>query len=232
MTAAVRAEAAGLTPLIYHSRFKYVDRVQRHKAVIDTFTARHAAGALAVTSQVCEISLDLSGCTLLVTEQAPVPALIQRLGRLNRHAKRGDPTRPFVVLRLSPENHLPYSQADLDVAATWLATLPDTEISQRHLTDAWEQTGETPPEVVSSAWLDGGPFTTVSELREASPGITVIVRDDAANATGRNFGKYTLPMPPPPRQLDWRSWPKSRGIPIAPADSILYDAQRGAEWRR
>ncbi len=228
--AAKRAEVNGLEPLIYHSRFKYADRVLRHMGVIDAFTPSHIAGVLAVTSQVCEMSLDLQGCTLLVTEQAPVPALIQRLGRLNRQAKEGDPTRPFVVL--SPENHLPYAPPDMAAAATWLAKLPDSDISQRHLAEAWEQTGENPPELVASAWLDGGPLTTVSELREASPGITVIVQDDVGRATGRHLGKYTLPMPPPPKRLDWRSWPKPRGIPIAPTDSIIYDSKRGAEWRK
>ena len=230
--AAKRAEGAGLAPLIYHSRFKYVDRVQRHKAVIDAFAPNHTTGALAVTSQVSEVSLDLHGCTLLVTEQAPVPALIQRLGRLNRQAKKGDPTRPFVVVPLSPENHLPYAPPDMEVAARWLARLPDTDISQRHLADAWVQIAENPPAAVASAWLDGGPRTTVSELREASPGITVILDQDVARATGRAFGKYTLPMPPPPKKLVWRSWPKSRGIPIAPIDSIVYDPKRGAEWRK
>ena len=102
------------------------------------------------------------------TEQAPVPALIQRLGRLNRQAQEGDPTRPFVVLPLTPENYLPYAPSDMKASATWLARLPDGNISQRHLADAWEQTNENPPEPVASAWLDGGPQTTVSELREAS----------------------------------------------------------------
>ena len=232
MDAATRAEVAGLDPLVYHSRFKYADRVQRHQAVLDAFTTSHTAGALAVTSQVCEMSLDLQGCSLLVTEQAPVPALIQRLGRLNRQAKEGDPTRPFVVLPLTPESYMPYAPPDMMAAAAWLTRLPDGDISQRHLADAWEQTAENPPEPVASAWLDGGPWTTVSELRQASPGITVIVRDDVLRTTGRNLGKYTIPMPPPPRTLDWRSWPKSRGVPIVPTDSIVYDAKRGAEWRR
>jgi len=100
------------------------------------------------------------------------------------------------------------------------------------LAQAWEQTEDNPPELVASAWLDGGPLTTVSELREASPGITVIVQDDVVRATGRSLGKYTLPMPVPPKKLDWRSWPRPRGIPIAPTDSIIYDAKRGAEWRK
>ena len=232
MDAATRAEGAGVSPLIYHSRFKYADRVRRHQAVIEAFTPGQDKGVLAVTSQVCEMSLDLQGCTLLVTECAPVPALIQRLGRLNRHATQGDPTRPFVVLPLSSQNYLPYVPRDMEAATDWLAKLPDADISQRHLAAAWEQTGENPTESVASAWLDGGPVTTVSELREASPGITVIVQDDVERATGRHLGKYTLPMPPPPKRLDWRSWPKPRGIPIAPTDSITYNANRGAAWRK
>jgi CRISPR-associated endonuclease/helicase Cas3 len=232
MGAATRAEVAGLEPLIYHSRFKYVDRVQRHRAVVAAFAPAHSGGVLAVTSQVCEVSLDLQGCTLLVTEQAPIPALIQRLGRLNRQAREGDATRPFVVLPLDRGCESPYSTVELEAATTWLARLPNSDISLRQLSDAWEQTNDDFPEPVASAWLDGGPITRVSELREGSPGITVIVREDVTRATGGHYGRYTLPMPPPPRNLEWRSWPKSRGIPIAPTDSIVYDPKRGAEWRR
>ena len=87
-----------LNPLIYHSRFKYEDRVKRHKAVVDAFTPEHKGRALAVCSQVAEMSLDLKGCTLLITDRATVPALIQRLGRLNRQADKGSKTRPFVVI--------------------------------------------------------------------------------------------------------------------------------------
>ena len=127
-------------PLIYHSRFKYEDRVQRHKAVIDTFKENGAA--LAICSQVAEMSLDLSA-DLLVTDLATVPALIQRLGRLNRRAKRGNVTKPFVVIE--PENHLPYAPADLDAARVWFAKLTPDDISQKQLAEAWEQTGDQPP---------------------------------------------------------------------------------------
>jgi CRISPR-associated endonuclease/helicase Cas3 len=108
MDAADRAERFG--PLIYHSRFRYEDRVERHKRVVEAFTPEHQGAALAICSQVAEMSLDLKGCTLLVTDLAPVPALIQRLGRLNRQAKPGDSTRPFTVLELDSKTagwHLP-----------------------------------------------------------------------------------------------------------------------------
>jgi CRISPR-associated endonuclease/helicase Cas3 len=80
--------AADLMPLIYHSRFRYEDRVERHRRVIEAFRAD--GPALAVCTQVAEMSLDLSA-TLLVTDLAPVPSLIQRLGRPEPPRGRGRP---------------------------------------------------------------------------------------------------------------------------------------------
>src|SRR5262249_33867896 len=61
----------------YHSRFRYGDRVRKHKTVVDAFKGNQGP-FLAITTQVCEVSLDLSA-DLLVTDLAPVPAMIQRL---------------------------------------------------------------------------------------------------------------------------------------------------------
>jgi CRISPR-associated endonuclease/helicase Cas3 len=225
--AADRVRAAGLRPLVYHSRFKYADRVQRHKDVIDAFDPKkNPGGALAICSQVAEMSLDLSA-NLLVTDLAPVPALIQRLGRLNRRAEKDDPW-PFVAVE--PGAHLPYTADDLANARTWLGKLGPVGLTQRELAGAWEQTGDQPPLPVASAWLDGGPTTTVTELREASPGITVLMAGDVVRvrACRRDLGKFTLPMPP--TKHDWQTWPRERGLPVAPIGSITYDPKRGAEW--
>jgi CRISPR-associated endonuclease/helicase Cas3 len=227
MDAAGRAKE--FRPLMYHSRFKYEDRVARHKAVIDAFKGN--GPALAICSQVAEMSLDLSA-DLLVTDRAPVPALIQRLGRLNRRAEDGDPTKPFFIVE--PDRPLPYTQADLQAAQTWHKKLPGDGISQRHLADAWEQTSDGVPELVGSAWLDGGPATTVTELRDGSAGITVLMAEDRPRVEARPKGlaRLVLPMPPPPPALSWREWPKERGLPVAPPGAIQYDSMRGAEWRR
>jgi CRISPR-associated endonuclease/helicase Cas3 len=230
MDAAQRAAEFG--PLIYHSRFKYEDRVERHKAVIDAF--KKAGPALAICSQVAEMSLDLSA-DLLVTDRAPVPALIQRLGRLNRRAVDGDPTKPFVIVVPDGRTpHLPYTEADMIAAAAWYDRLPADGISQRHLSDAWEQTGDQPPERIGSAWLDGGPTTSVLELREGSPGISVLMAEDEPRVKARrkDLGRLVLPMPPAPAALNWRTWPRHRGLPVAPAGAIAYDRMRGAEWRK
>ena len=217
---------AARNPLIYHSRFKYEDRVRRHADVIAAF--RGNGPALAVCSQVAEMSLDLSA-DLLVTDLAPVPALIQRLGRLNRRAEAGSPTQPFVVVE--PDAPLPYSQADLDAARTWLDRLSDDGISQRQLADAWEQEGDHAPELIGSAWRDGGPQTTVRELREGSPGVTVLMLCDVARVQERpaNLTRIVLPMPP---RKGWEQWPRVLGVPIAPADAIIYDSLRGAQWQK
>jgi CRISPR-associated endonuclease/helicase Cas3 len=222
-------QAKQYSPLIYHSRFKYEDRVQRHKAVIEGFKGN--GPALAICSQVAEMSLDLSA-DLLVTDLAPVPALIQRLGRLNRRATAGSATKPFVVIK--PENPLPYTQEELDAAQKWLQLLSDENISQADLAAKWEQTGDHSPEPVASAWLDGGPTTTVSELREASPGITILMEEDRTRvkAKAKALARLVLPMPIPPSRLNWQQWARERGIPVAPAGTIKYDLLRGAEWQK
>jgi CRISPR-associated endonuclease/helicase Cas3 len=225
MTAA--ATATGSKPLIYHSRFKYEDRVERHKAVIDAFKGN--GPALAICSQVAEMSLDLSA-DLLVTDLAPVPAIIQRLGRLNRRAEK-DESKPFVVIEPDgPKPHLPYTEDDQLKARAWLGALGTDSISQRELASAWEQKGDLAPEEVASAWLDGGPTTMVTELREASPGITVLLAEDLARVrfNRKELGKLTLPMTQ--TKLAWQTWPRERGLPVAPTGTIIYDANRGAEW--
>lgn len=75
------AKAFGLPVLTYHSRFRYEDRKSRHEELVRRFS--ESGPVLACTTQVAEMSLDLSSA-LLITEQAPTAALIQRLGRCNR----------------------------------------------------------------------------------------------------------------------------------------------------
>jgi CRISPR-associated endonuclease/helicase Cas3 len=81
----------GLPAETYHSRFKYEHRVKRHRNVIRGFDSEQLkAGLIAVTTQVAEMSLDLDA-DVLISEIAPVPALIQRLGRLNRRITEEEP---------------------------------------------------------------------------------------------------------------------------------------------
>ncbi len=237
MDAARHASEAGLKAMLYHSRFRYIDRVHRHAEVVRAFTQQHRGPALAICSQVAEMSLDLKGCTMLVTDLAPVPALIQRLGRLNRQVEAGDPTRPFIVIEPDgAKPFLPYTTEELQAAREWLAKLPESSVSQRILSDKWEQSSTELPEDIDSAWLDGGPRTNVKELRELSEGISVLLREDvdrmlASRGKDDDVGRYVIPMTQP-YGIPWQKWCKHKGIPIAEASDIRYDGKRGAEWRK
>ncbi|MBA2227424.1 MAG: CRISPR-associated helicase Cas3' [Thermogemmata sp.] len=227
MQMAQQAESYGLQPILYHSRFKYQDRVERHRDVIDAF--RRSGPALCLCTQVAEMSLDLSA-DLLVSDLAPIAALIQRLGRLNRRAAEGDPTRPFLILE--PDDVQPYTPAELEEARRWLDRLPQSSISQRDLVTAWQQNSDTRLSYGDSTWLDGGPKTEVKELRQGTPGINVLLRQDYSQVQDqpRQLARYVLPLPPP-RSKEWKTWPRFRGVPIAPDEAVDYDPRRGAQWR-
>jgi CRISPR-associated endonuclease/helicase Cas3 len=73
---------AGVPVFCYHSRFRLRDRRDRHEDVVKAFRA-DSPPALAITTQVCEMSLDMDA-DLLITECCPISALIQRMGRCHR----------------------------------------------------------------------------------------------------------------------------------------------------
>ncbi len=66
----------------YHSRFRLMDRRDRHDEVVKAFRS-DSPPAVAVTTQVCEMSLDMDA-DVLITECCPTTSLIQRMGRCNR----------------------------------------------------------------------------------------------------------------------------------------------------
>jgi CRISPR-associated endonuclease/helicase Cas3 len=223
-----------VVPRVYHSRFRYADRIRQHAAVIDSF--RHTnAPAFAICTQVAEMSLDLSA-TLLVTDLATIPAIIQRLGRLNRHTTSPETlAMPFIVLE--PVNDAgqlsarPYSIDELTQAKSWLGLLPQGA-SQRDLINYWGHIPESLSTTIdfrSAEWIEGGPLREVKPIRESSPAITVILEKDRDGIADGNLklSECVLPMP-------WikgcEGWPQFRGIPVAPAGSVAYSADFGARW--
>lgn len=68
--------------MLIHSRFKRGDRNRLEKELKDVYNiSLHAC--IVVATQVVEVSLDIS-FDLMITETAPIDALIQRFGRINR----------------------------------------------------------------------------------------------------------------------------------------------------
>ncbi len=230
---AEQASQRGMMPCIYHSRFCYHHRVQRHGKVIAGF--REPGAALAITTQVCEMSLDLSA-DLLVTQLAPIPALIQRLGRLNRRStpQRPAPVRPFVTL---PFAGPPYDEAELEQAKVWLAALTGRDLSQKDLVAAWSPKEHGRLARTPSAWLDGRFETLPASCRDSSPGITVLLPEHAAliRSGAARAAHWALPMNNPPGRAEaWRQWEQLPycHYPIAPAGAIRYDELRGAKWQK
>lgn len=216
--------------LLYHSRYRYIDRIERHRAVIDAFRANGAC--LVSTTQVAEMSLDLSA-DLLVTELAPVPALIQRLGRLNRRINPVAPGNPKSFIVLEVESPLPYEAADLAEAKEWLARLGHRVLSQRDLVIAWTSHASACVTAVRSEWLDGGFSTSAAPLREGSVGLTILLAEDAEackREPARSVG-LVVPMNEPPRRLDWKKWPVVAHYPVAPQSCLVYDEKNGGQWR-
>ncbi|PWV65555.1 CRISPR-associated helicase Cas3' [Plasticicumulans acidivorans] len=83
--------AAGVESLtLFHARFSVADRQRIEQAVVARFgydgAAAGRAGQIVIATQVVEQSLDLD-FDVLVSDLAPIDALIQRAGRLCRHRR-------------------------------------------------------------------------------------------------------------------------------------------------
>ena len=68
--------------MLIHSRFRREDRNRLEKELKEVYD-KSLHGCIVVSTQVVEVSLDIS-FDLMITEAAPIDALIQRFGRINR----------------------------------------------------------------------------------------------------------------------------------------------------
>lgn len=226
-----RARNAGLPVVTYHSRFRYKDRVDRHRQVVTAFAAAEGQGLLAVTTQVAEMSLDLDA-DLLVTELAPIAALIQRLGRLNRRVNEECPGTPRWALVISPDSERPYEKDQMTAADAWLTRLMALpQVSQRNLAEHFQALAEQQALRLDlkTEWLDSGWCAMPGPVREAGFNVNILLDADAdaCRQNSQELIKRSLPMPYHPRMASWREW---RGTLIAPPDAIDYDELKGATW--
>jgi len=116
-----------VSKMLIHSRFKRGDRSQLETKLKENFN-RMTEACIVVSTQVVEVSLDIS-FDLMITECAPIDALIQRFGRINR--KRTDETigkfKHIYVIQ-PPQNDkeaLPY---DLEVLKKSFDALPNDDV--------------------------------------------------------------------------------------------------------
>jgi CRISPR-associated endonuclease/helicase Cas3 len=237
---AKQAETFGIRVEPYHSRYRYEDRLKRHEAVVGSFRPGSSCeGILAATTQVCEVSLDISA-DLLVTELAPIASLIQRFGRLNRWATPESGEGPKQALVIEPPDSSPYRREDLERARRWLGDVAGRPVSQRELSEAFVHVlqSEPPPRSVRSAWLDEAWHLEPAPLRE--PGATVPVvreedlpscRDGRGRVCADRLVACTIPMLWRPVAEQAVRWSTERGVLVAPPGSIEYSPRWGARWR-
>ncbi|MGC8494915.1 MAG: CRISPR-associated helicase Cas3' [Syntrophobacteraceae bacterium] len=230
-----RAQEAGFPVEPYHSRYRYRDRVFRHRRVVDGFKPNQQA-LVAMTTQVAEMSLDLSA-DLLVTEYAPVPALIQRLGRLNRFEDA--PTKIGKAVLIQPENHYPYVADKSEEhhfwasIEDWLSKIADgSPKSQRELGRAFAELASDDDagdeEELFCDWLDE-PWSSLRNrhsIVEAGHTVELIREEDLHEGS---LQENAIPMPFP-KDKSWYRWPQKGRYLIAPEGTIEYDPFWGGRY--
>lgn len=232
-TARRRLAGHGVLVLAYHSRYRYEDRVARHKEVIEAFRA--AGPVVACTTQVAEMSLDLSA-DLLVTDLAPIPALIQRLGRLHRRATPEQPGEPKLAVAIRFEGK-PYNCEDLALGRSFWESLAarDRPLSQADLAEEFlAQSKDGPPvRPVRDQLLDGGATSQPDSAREPGYTVTVLLERDRERVERDPLEamRCALPLSLPSRiARELGSWPRCRYLPVVPEGTVLYDKDLGARF--
>jgi len=114
--------------LLIHSRYMYKDRA-RVEDLIDVYSSRPH---ILVSTQVCEVSLDIS-YDLLFTEVAPIGDLIQRFGRVNRYNKWvKEPNvfifRPSEIADSRRGDRYPYDFEELRTSMRFLEELEEGQL--------------------------------------------------------------------------------------------------------
>jgi CRISPR-associated endonuclease/helicase Cas3 len=222
----------GIPARTYHSRFKYMDRVRQHRKVVRWFgKTRRKVGIVAVTTQVAEMSLDLDA-DILISELAPMSALIQRLGRLNRRVTPQDPGEPRTAYLYPPQKSTPYKEPELALAAQWIEGLIalDRPLSQADLSERFNAL--SPQRELRfdtrTAWLDSGWFATPQPVRSPGYSVSVILPEDenACRQSDREITKRAIPMNYSETKMS--GWPEFKGNFLAPAGAIDYNRKTGA----
>lgn len=192
-------ETIGDDVICYHGRFRLKDRRQHQQRVIQTFRPG-GRPAIAITTQVCEMSLDLDA-DVLITEVAPPTSIIQRLGRANRHL-RLDNTFRSPVLFYKGEKSLPYTRDEVLAGYNLMASMVGGDISQSDLAEAL--TRHTIPERIpkeAGTFLSGGYYATRNSIRRIQDFTrTCILDTDVPEAqkiqsSGKSIDEYMIDIP-------------------------------------
>jgi CRISPR-associated endonuclease/helicase Cas3 len=197
---------------------------------------------------------------LLITDVAPIPALIQRLGRLNRKStpEKKEVAKFCVVCPLpsgAGTTFAPYSKAEIEQAKTWIDQLLKLQrpLNQRDLANFFGtlcQEGDFDIAAAEErAWFFGVPGksglwrTRPGFTRDAGYTISVVLKSDLKTcASWTRYGEPTSQWlrnheVAIPIKDEIRSWSSIAGIRVAPDECVEYDYNNetregtGAKWK-
>lgn len=218
------AKRRKLNAVVYHSRFRYEDRVDHHRTVVNAFKPEQKEPILAIATQVAEMSLDLSA-TLLVTQIADPAGLIQRLGRLNRrycgHALEA-------MFYPDEKAGYPYSSEDLQAGLDLIQSFIG-EVNQAELATWLEHTELRASPSCKTVLLDGGWRTYPASLRGEGHNVTTILEEDLETVKqlpNKELPRYTIPLPNQ-KQRQWEKG-KHKFYPVASSEFWRYSKEEGA----
>ena len=219
----------GQPVLCYHSRYRGIDRRAAHEGTVRAFQ-QLVVPAIAVTTQVCEMSLDLDADVLL-TELAPPSALVQRFGRAHRKLRTDTGFRAQLYV-YEPAKVLPYQKEELAAARSFLASLPGPDLNQRDLAEALEvhARGERTADG-QSRFLSEGLFATPGDFREGDDFSAQALLDTDLSAVlakvraKQPLDDYALPVPR--RFADFTAGPPELRGRFGVASALHYRVDRG-----
>lgn len=144
--------------MLIHSRYKRKDRIDLEDRLKNTFD-KNGGPCIVISTQVVEVSLDIS-FDLMITEAAPLDALIQRFGRVNRRRteeNRGA-LKPIYILP-PPANEKEGRPYELEIIKKSVNALPSGEVLmerdiQALLDGVYEDLDEKSIELLT-AFVDG-----------------------------------------------------------------------------
>lgn len=117
---------------LLHSRFTAGDRLRKEGAWLKDLSKPIQPDGVLVATQVVEVSLNLDFDTIF-TEPAPLEALLQRFGRVNRMARR--PPAPVYVFQEPTDGQYVYDPLMVQQTLTVIASVDDNPINESQIAE-------------------------------------------------------------------------------------------------
>jgi CRISPR-associated endonuclease/helicase Cas3 len=109
----INKKLKGTKILLFHSRYTYGDRSKKQRE-IESINKKNEKIIL-IATQIVEVSLDID-FDILFTEIAPIDAIVQRAGRVNRKGKKDICNIYIFDVKDDEKGHLPYKKEQIKQA--------------------------------------------------------------------------------------------------------------------